>query len=208
MDGGASSRDAGRGETSWWGLLGAAVFHYGRALANGPQARREVEAALAADASERVLDLGCGTGGFCRVTRGEYLGIDLSPSYVAFARWRWGSSRRRFAVLDLAALEASERFDGAIMVNCLHHLPDDAATAIFGQLARLVRRRLVVVDADPDASGWLQRFFLSHDRGEHVRPAVAQRRLLEPHFRVTAVRHFRNAPRTLVQVLFVCEPRT
>jgi len=29
------------------------------------------------------------------------LGIDLSPNSVAFARWRWGSSRRRFEVTPL-----------------------------------------------------------------------------------------------------------
>ena len=188
------------------GVLEALVFHYGRFLGNGSRALREVRAALEATPDERVLDLGCGTGHFCQAVPGDYLGIDLHPGYVAFARWRWGTPRRRFEVVNLVDLEGTP-FECAIMVNCLHHLSDDDARAVFQRLARLVRRRLVVVDADLEASNRLQRFLLDHDRGDYVRPVPAQRRLLEPSFRVTAERSFPNSIHTLIQNLFVCEPR-
>jgi len=189
------------------GLLRAALFHYGRLVGNGYRALGEVERALAATPDERVLDVGCGTGGFCLAVPGEYVGIDPDPDCIAFARWRWASSRRRFEMVDVAALATGALFDKAIIINCLHHLSDTEAATVLASLARLVRRRLVVVDADPDASNALQAFLLSMDRGNFIRRPAAQRAQLERYFAVVEERRFRNASRTLVQTLFVCEAR-
>jgi SAM-dependent methyltransferase len=185
----------------------AGLFHYGRLLGNGYRVLREVESALAAEADERVLDVGCGTGGNCVAVPGDYVGIDLDPDYVAFAQWRWGSGRRQFHVADLAQLDAGAGFDKAMLVNCLHHLSDATAAAVLATLRRIVRRRLVVVDAEPEASNRLQSFLLRHDRGAFIRPRAAQRRLLAACFAVVAEGQFRNTPHTVVQTLFVCEPK-
>jgi SAM-dependent methyltransferase len=189
------------------GLLRGALFHYGRLAGNGYATLREVARTLDARPHERVLDVGCGTGGFCLAVPGEYLGIDLDPGYVAFARWRWGTDRRRFEATPLDELEPGSGFDGAMLVNALHHMSDRDARAVLARLARLVRRRLVVVDADPEASNAFQALLLRWDRGDYIRPRSAQRALLEEAFRVVEERQFRNTPRTLVQTLFACEPR-
>src|SRR5206468_3024017 len=118
-------------------LARGALFHYGRLLANGPRTLREVRAALDARPDERVLDLGCGSGGFCLAVPGEYVGID----------------------------------------------------------------------PDPEASNGLQAFLLAHDRGDFIRPRARQRALLAGHFAVVREGRFRNSVHTLVQTLFVCEPR-
>jgi 2-polyprenyl-3-methyl-5-hydroxy-6-metoxy-1,4-benzoquinol methylase len=169
---------------------------------------REVGRVLAATPAERVLDVGCGSGGFCLAVPGEYVGIDLDPGYIAFARWRWGAARRSFRVGALEALPDSERFDKAMLVNTLHHLSDPEADAVFGRLARIVRGRLVVADADSEAANWFQAFLLAHDRGNFVRPASAQRALLGCHFAVVEERRFKTMPPLVVQTLFVCEPRS
>jgi SAM-dependent methyltransferase len=187
--------------------LRAALFHYGRWLANGDRALREVAAALAATPGERVLDLGCGTGGFCRAVPGSYLGIDIDPDYIAFARHRFGSPARCFEHTTLEALDPGGGFDKAMLINCLHHLSDVQADTVLARLRAIARRRLVVLDADPEASNWFQAFLLSRDRGDFIRPAAAQRALLEAHFTVTRDERFLNTPRTLVQTLFVCEPK-
>ena len=188
-------------------LVRGAVFYYGRLLGNGYRAMREVRRALAARPDERVLDLGCGCGGFCLAVPGDYVGIDLDAGYVAFARWRWGSPRRRFVVQELATLDPRDRFDKAMMVSCLHHLSDTAADGVLARLAALVRRRLVVVDLDPGASRGVPSVLVAHDRGQHVRPRDAQRALLERRFAVVDEGSFRNTTRTVVHTLFVCEPR-
>lgn len=187
------------------GRLRAGVFHHGRLLLNGWRAVREVGAALAATPEERVLDLGCGCGWFSRAVPGAYLGIDLDPDYVAFAERRFGTARHAFAVQDLADLDGREQFDKAIMASCLHHLSDAQASAILARLARMVRRRLVVLDLDPERAGGIRGMLLARDRGEHIRPGAAQRALLEPHFAVT--RDHRFAIPTVAHTLFTCEPR-
>lgn len=189
------------------GWLRAAAFHYGRVLGNGYRARREVAAALAATATERVLDVGCGTGWFCLAVPGEYVGIDLDRDYLAFAQRRWRSSQRRFELTALERLDAGRGFERAMLINCLHHLSDGEASAVLGRLAQIVRLRLVVVDMDPEGSNWLQRALLRMDRGHFIRSLSQQRALLARSFAIVAERCFRNTPRTAVQVLFVCEPR-
>ncbi len=186
--------------------LRGAVFHYVRLL-NGPAQVREVRVALAATPRERVLDLGCGCGGFSTVVPGEYLGIDLNPSYIAFARRRFGNPRRRFEVTELAALEGRETFDKAIMASVLHHLSDTQASSVLALLRQIVRTRLVVLDLDPERANRFQAFLIAHDRGRFVRPAAAQRALLEEHFRVVAERRFVSSTHTAAHTLFSCEPR-
>jgi len=189
------------------GWLRGAVFHYGRLLGNGNRGLPVVRATLAATPEERVLDLGCGCGGFSQAVPGDYLGIDPDPDYIAFARWRFGSPRRRFATLRLEDLDPREPFDKAIMVNCLHHLSDAQADGVLARLATLVRRRLVVVDLDPDRSNRFQSFLLAHDRGRFVRSPRRQRALLESRFRVLGQSGFTDVTGTAVQVVFTCEPR-
>jgi len=189
-------------------VLRGAAFHYLRLLGNGHRALHEVRAALAAEPQEHVLDFGCGAGGFCRAVPGTYLGIDLDPHYLAFARWRWRSPRRRFELIGLEELPRDALFDRAMVVNCVHHLSDAETNTVLRRLARIVRGRVVVVDMSPEASNRLQRFLLAHDRGQYIRPVACLRALLADHFAIVAERTFRNTPRTAVQVVFVCEPRS
>jgi SAM-dependent methyltransferase len=190
------------------GVARAAFFHYGRVLGNGTGVRRAVAAALQAQPHERVLDVGCGTGGFCLAVPGDYVGIDPDPDYVAFARWRWAAPRRTFYPIELATLPVDAPFDKAMLVNCVHHVSDDAAAAILERLTQLVRHRVVVADLDPDAANRLQAFLIAHDRGHFVRPRAIQRALLARHFRVVDEGRFRNTPHTAVHTLFVCEPKS
>jgi SAM-dependent methyltransferase len=187
--------------------LRGAAFHYVRMLLNGTRPLREVRAALDAGPDERVLDLGCGAGGFSTVVPGEYVGIDLNPNYVAFARRRFGNPRRRFERRELAELDGRETFDKAIMASVLHHLSDAEADAVLARLARIVRTRLVVMDLDPDAASPLQAFLMAHDRGAFVRPAAAQCAILARHFAVVGERRFALASRLAAHTLFTCETR-
>jgi len=188
------------------GFLGAGFFYYARLALNGHRALNEVGRALAATSSESVLDTGCGTGWFCQVVPGSYLGIDLEADYLDFARWRWGLSNRRFERMLLEDLPTDAQFDKAIMASVLHHLSDDAANTVLGALARVVRRRLVVLDLDPDASRGIQTLFLKHDRGDHIRPPARQREILASHFKVVDQRSFPISTHLAVHTLFTCEP--
>jgi SAM-dependent methyltransferase len=66
---------------------------------------------------ERVLDLGCGTGGHSAVLaeRGyKVVGVDRSEDMLRSARERGGSAR--FELGDITALELSETFDAVVIM--------------------------------------------------------------------------------------------
>jgi SAM-dependent methyltransferase len=118
----------------------------------------------------RTLDLGCGIGHYATAAHGDYLGIDLNERYVAYARHRHGSERRRFLVLDLRDLRArGEQFDYVLMVDSLHHLPSQSCIDLLGTV-RTVAKNIVSFEPVSDQPRRLGRWIIKHDRGNHVRP--------------------------------------
>lgn len=74
---------------------------------------------------DKVLDIGCGNGRLTRLFEEkeiEYLGIDYSRPLVEIARENFPN--REFRVGDLLDLDiGDEKFDAAILVAVLHHIP-------------------------------------------------------------------------------------
>jgi len=137
---------------------------------------------------------------------GEYVGIDLDPDYIAFARWRWGNARRRFELVRLEELPDDERFDAAIMASALHHLSDALAHAILARLARMVRSRSSCSTSTPRREPLATPAPRPGPRRIHPASCRAAR---DP--RATLRRHGQRRVVTTtgsaVQVLFVCTPR-
>jgi ubiquinone/menaquinone biosynthesis C-methylase UbiE len=104
---------------------------------------------------ERLLDLCCGQGVFCRLLAqapvADVLGVDASPSLIAAARQRGGGERVRYAVADARNLGdlADGRFDGAACLMAVHDLDD--ITAAFRSLAGALKPggRAVVIFMHP-----------------------------------------------------------
>lgn len=111
---------------------------------------RETFAPLAGKA---MLDIGCGTGTLTRALTEDgavVTGIDPGPEALAKARSLVPAAR--FEAASAEALPFPDgQFDGAVMMNSLHHVPDPAKA--LGEAARVLRRegRLVVIE--PLASG-------------------------------------------------------
>lgn len=92
----------------------------------------------------RAIDLGCGTGPYTRLLAKagyEALGVDLSISALARARWRARGSSARFLFADVADLRPSEvgRFELLLDVGCLHSLPADSRAAYLAGVANVAR---------------------------------------------------------------------
>lgn len=116
-------------------------------------ARRELER-LRPRTTGRVLDAGCGTGGFLARTDRTALGIDFSPIALAFAGRR---GLERLARADVTHLPfADGTFDAVVSLDVLYHraVADDAAA--LAECARvLVPGGIVVlnVPAHPELRG-------------------------------------------------------
>ena len=105
-----------------------------------------------AGARSRVLSLGCGIGDTELLLAphvGEIVGFDLSPTAIRQARadaGRLGITNARF---ELGPWEGSGRYDAAIAIFFLHHLPDDALAALPAQLHAHLAPDTVFYSLDP-----------------------------------------------------------
>lgn len=119
-----------------------------------------------------LLDFGCGTGEMAPLfPRERYVGMDLSPIYVSYARQSYGP---RFQVMDGSALGyADSTFDEGLVAGVFHHLPDEAVRRMAGELARVLKPggRLLVMEDTPTRNWWnlLGRLIHLVDQGGYIR---------------------------------------
>ncbi|SEP20146.1 Methyltransferase domain-containing protein [Methylobacterium sp. UNC300MFChir4.1] len=112
-----------------------------------------IRESLAPLAGKRVVDIGCGAGTLARrlVDAGARVtGID--PGAEALARARAAVPEARFEAATGEALPFPDAsFDGAVMLNSLHHVPDPAAA--LAEAARVLAPGGLLVVVEPLAEG-------------------------------------------------------
>ncbi|MFF8378823.1 class I SAM-dependent methyltransferase [Streptomyces sp. NPDC015661] len=107
----------------------------------------------------RVLDLACGTGSITsrllqRFPGATSTGVDLDPALLAIAEGSFaGDERVTFVTADLkdpawAASLPHGTYDAVLTATALHWLHSGPLTALYGQLAGLVRDGGVFMNAD------------------------------------------------------------
>ncbi|MEV7565252.1 class I SAM-dependent methyltransferase [Streptomyces tanashiensis] len=107
----------------------------------------------------RVLDLACGTGSITsrllqRFPDATSTGVDLDPALLAIAEGSFaGDERVTFVTADLkdpawARSLPYDTYDAVLTATALHWLHSEPLTALYGQLAGLVRDGGVLMNAD------------------------------------------------------------
>jgi SAM-dependent methyltransferase len=145
--------------------------------------RRIIQSHIRAKPGDKVIDIGCGSA---RVLQSlpdvEYLGLDIHPDYIAFARRTYGG-KGTFVVGDTRSLRGDSRFKDAdivIAISVLHHLDDEEAADCIRFAYDALKRggRLVCYDACwiPN-QGVVSRYIMSHDRGRNIRTEQQCRQL-------------------------------
>ncbi len=121
------------------------------------QAHAALLAALAPQAGERLLDLGCGSGVLTRKLAaqvgpgGEVVGVDISRAMLDYARQQTpvGHLVLRYEQADGASLPFPDGyFHGALMARTLMHVPEPQA--VLAELRRVMMPggRLAILEAD------------------------------------------------------------
>jgi SAM-dependent methyltransferase len=190
-----------------------AAYRFFHRLVGGDYRAVYVNSYVRPKEGDRVLDVGCGTGEvLAYLPRVSYVGVDISPEYVAAARRRFGG-RGEFRCGRAGDLTVAEpgTYDLVMANGLLHHLADDEALALF-RLAHSALKpagRLVTFDGCfVDGQSAVARFLLRRDRGRFVRRrdeylALAAR--VFPHV-TAAVRHdLIRLPYT--HIILECSPR-
>jgi SAM-dependent methyltransferase len=163
-------------------------------------------------AGERILDIGCGPGEIVPyLPEGvEYVGYDISPEYIEWARRRF-PGRGEFYALPFQQSELARHrpFDTAIVIAVLHHLDDDEARNLLALLKRAVRPGGRVITADLvsiEGQNPVAQMMVDWDRGQNVRRSSEYAALATPIFdRVDAeVIDKALIPRTLRSWIMQC----
>jgi len=152
----------------------------------------EALALLKLKGTERVLDVGCGSGRItaeiaARVPLGSVLGVDSSADMIAFASRNFGPALRpnlRFEVADARRLTFQDEFDLVVSFNALHWIPEQgkALRSIRSALKSdgVAQLRLVpagqrkslenVIEETRLSSRWVRYFGKFHDPYLHLTP--------------------------------------
>lgn len=134
-----------------------------------------------------VLDLGSGRSPLLEeITPKRYVGLDLHPADIAYARKRFDRPGYEFVEADV--LEAPlERWRGADVVTAsalFHHLTDEQVRALVDRVQEMVQPGRMVF-TDSVTRGPLARPLNRLDEGEPTREADQLYALFRPRFEVT-----------------------
>lgn len=166
-------------------------------LWQAPFAERKLEPVLSGNDMSRVsrvLDVGCGPGTNTRHFRhvDYYLGIDLNPRYIEYARQRYG---RDFRVADITTytVPPSQRFDFILVNSLLHHLDTAAVRKLLSQLAGLLSDdgHIHILDLVLPPERGVARMLATLDRGDHARPLSEWEALFRQSFQPVAIEPYR-----------------
>lgn len=177
------------------------------ALAEGSEGRlrRHALHLLAVQASERVLEIGCGTGrGMIELAEagaGQIVGVDLSAGMVRQARRRIlriaGEKRPGLVRADGLSLPFSAGyFDAALLSFTLELFEVDQRAALLGEIRRVLNPggRLGVVALAVGKNGMMERAYQwAHRRFPHVidcRPIPVVREIQQAGWRIVDTENF------------------
>jgi SAM-dependent methyltransferase len=132
----------------------------------------------------RVLDVGCGPGtnaGY--FTGAEYVGVDINPRYIAYARHRQPG---RFIVADATDFPCSDGdpYDFILVNSLLHHLADEQVRSLLAALSDALAPdgSVHILELVLPRRRSVARMLARWDRGDYARPTSEWRDLFEQRF--------------------------
>jgi len=132
----------------------------------------------------RVLDVGCGPGTNTRhFTSAGYLGVDMNPAYIDYARKH---HHRDFLMADVCQYSAppGEKYDFILANSFLHHIDLANTKRILSHLSTLLTEdghvHIIEVVLPPQAG--LPRQLALWDRGRFVRPLKEWKQIFSEQF--------------------------
>ncbi len=154
---------------------------------------------------ESVIDVGCGTGDFCRFFKGKYLGVDINKNYLKFARKKYGSEDRRFISVDVTQFPFQTKFDIALFINIMHHLDEKQSLQVMKSLSKIADKAFIV-DLLPGKTAF-QKLLCWGDGGKFIRGERKQIELIEKYFEIIKKERIISNSRSAIFNVYTCKTR-
>jgi SAM-dependent methyltransferase len=153
--------------------------------------RRRLRPLLADTAGRVVLDVGAGTGRVVPLLppSARYIWLDNDVDKLRGARPADGRLRGILGDATRLGLRA-DSVDVALCLAMSHHLADAELEAMFAELARVVRERLVFLDAVVVPWSPRSRLLWALDRGRYPRTLPVLRAAIERRFEIRTVEQY------------------
>jgi SAM-dependent methyltransferase len=140
----------------------------------------------------RVLDVGCGPGTNTRhFTAAGYLGVDVNPSYIAYARRH---HHRDFLAADVCeyTAPAGEKYDFILVNSFLHHIDLASTQRILSHLSTLLTEdgHVHIIEVAMPEHAKIARQLTRWDRGRFVRPLPEWRTIFTETFETAVFEPF------------------
>lgn len=137
----------------------------------------------------RILEIACGTATildhFDKELNVSYCGYDLNPSYIDFAKKKYGDRGQFHCASVFEARIPRESFDITLALGILHHLSNDESLKLIETAWDSLSPGGFLFSAEPVWSGGqsrLEKYILSKDRGQNIRTEAGYNDLLRTRF--------------------------
>lgn len=131
-----------------------------------------------------IIDI-AGGGQYSTLTKGKYLGIDLNPKYINYAKkvYRENGNRKFLCADANTTAIANSSYEVALLIDATHHLSDEENRTLFKTLNRVASKFIIICDPiKQSTNNLIGRFFTALDRGHHIRPKNKLLDLIEENF--------------------------
>jgi len=128
-----------------------------------------------------VLDIGCGIGQYSNITSSKYLGVDLNSKYIKYCKKKYSNEKNKsFRCEDVTTLLNEKiTYDIVIMVDFLHHIPDDLAKKVLKTAAELSNQYIISFEPIREQDNIIGKCIINNDRGDYIRPLDDLQKLFE-----------------------------
>ena len=159
---------------------------------------------LAGYGGKIILDVGAGTGLYrdAMPPGTRYVWLDEDPRKLQGFRSRGTNDGALLGDATRIGI-ADQCIDVTLCSGLSHHLPEEAITELFAELARVTRDRLVFLDAVVDPGSRVSKALWRADRGRYPRTEERLLELLGRNFAVESHQRFKPAHTFM---LCVCKP--